>query len=96
MPRKSKEEIALIYKQMQEYICKELEAGDGKGIFKEDPWTRAEGIRDQDIRERPSYSSQWQHVFVLNEARSIEFVTAIPLQCKWDRIDFRVEYEVFA
>ncbi len=43
MPRKSKEEIALIYKQMQEYICKELEAGDGKGTFKVDAWTRAEG-----------------------------------------------------
>jgi len=43
MPRKSKEEIALIYKQMQEYICKELEAGDGEGTFKVDTWTRAEG-----------------------------------------------------
>ncbi|MEK0442026.1 MAG: hypothetical protein RL403_1004, partial [Bacteroidota bacterium] len=43
MPRKSKEEIASIYKQMQEYICKELEAGDGRGTFKEDAWIRAEG-----------------------------------------------------
>lgn len=43
MPRKSKEEIAALYKQMQEYICQGLEAGDGKGTFKEDAWIREEG-----------------------------------------------------
>ena len=43
MPRKTKEEIAIIYQQMQEYICKALEAGDGKGTFLEDKWDRPEG-----------------------------------------------------
>jgi coproporphyrinogen III oxidase len=43
MSRKSKEEIAAIYKQMQEYICDSLEAGDGLGKFKADNWTREAG-----------------------------------------------------
>lgn len=43
MPRKTKEEIAAIYQQMQEYICSALEAGDGKGTFLEDKWNRPEG-----------------------------------------------------
>jgi hypothetical protein len=43
MSRKSKEEIAAIYKQMQEYICQALEAGDGAGSFKADNWVREEG-----------------------------------------------------
>ncbi len=43
MSRKSKEEIAAIYKQMQVYICEALEAGDGLGKFKADNWTREAG-----------------------------------------------------
>ena len=43
MSRKSKEEIAAIYKQMQNYICEALEAGDGAGSFKADNWIREEG-----------------------------------------------------
>lgn len=43
MSRKSKEEIALIYQQMQDYICKGLEAGDGRGKFVEDKWERLAG-----------------------------------------------------
>lgn len=43
MSRKTKEEIALIYQQMQEYICKGLEEGDGQGKFIEDRWERSEG-----------------------------------------------------
>lgn len=43
MSRKSKEEIALIYQQMQDYICKGLEEGDGQGKFIEDKWERSGG-----------------------------------------------------
>ena len=43
MSRKSKEEIALIYQQMQDYICRGLEEGDGQGKFIEDKWERADG-----------------------------------------------------
>lgn len=43
MSRKSKEEIAEIYKQMQDYICKELELADGTGLFIEDKWERPAG-----------------------------------------------------
>lgn len=43
MSRKSKEEIALIYQQMQDYICKGLEEGDGQGKFIEDKWERSAG-----------------------------------------------------
>lgn len=43
MSRKTKEEIALIYQQMQEYICKGLEEGDGQGKFIGDRWERSEG-----------------------------------------------------
>jgi coproporphyrinogen III oxidase len=43
MSKKTKEEIALIYRQMQDYICKGLEEGDGQGKFIEDAWERAGG-----------------------------------------------------
>lgn len=43
MSRKSKEEIALIYQDMQDHICRQLELADGTGLFKEDKWDRAEG-----------------------------------------------------
>ncbi len=43
MSRKTKEEIALMYQDMQDYICRGLEVGDGKGIFIEDKWERAGG-----------------------------------------------------
>ena len=43
MSRKSKEEIGLIYQEMQDYICKGLEKGDGRGKFVEDKWERAGG-----------------------------------------------------
>lgn len=43
MSRKSKEEIAEIYKNMQVYICKELELADGTGHFIEDKWERPAG-----------------------------------------------------
>jgi coproporphyrinogen III oxidase len=35
--------IAQDFMAIQEHICKELEAGDGKAKFKEDKWTRSEG-----------------------------------------------------
>lgn len=43
MSRKSKEEIAEIYRQMQDHICQSLEIADGKGKFREDAWDRTEG-----------------------------------------------------
>lgn len=43
MSRKSKAEIALIYQDLQDHICRELELADGKGLFREDEWNRAEG-----------------------------------------------------
>lgn len=43
MSRKTKEEIAKIYQEMQEYICKNLELADGQGRFREDAWNRPEG-----------------------------------------------------
>lgn len=43
MVRKTKEEIAEIYQQMQDYICDAITAADGKGYFEEDKWNRAEG-----------------------------------------------------
>jgi len=41
--RKTKQEIAEIYKQMQDQICAELTKHDGQGEFREDAWDRAEG-----------------------------------------------------
>ncbi|MCL6260274.1 oxygen-dependent coproporphyrinogen oxidase [Aquiflexum sp. TKW24L] len=38
-----KEKIALDFMAIQDHICQELEMEDGKGKFKEDKWTRAEG-----------------------------------------------------
>ena len=43
MSRKTKTEIAEIYRQMQDHICARLETGDGQGKFKEDRWTREDG-----------------------------------------------------
>jgi coproporphyrinogen III oxidase len=43
MSRKTKTEIAAIYRQMQDHICAGLEQGDGQGKFMEDRWTRQEG-----------------------------------------------------
>ena len=43
MVRKSKEEIAEIYKKMQDHICKKLEIADGTGLFIEDKWERSAG-----------------------------------------------------
>ena len=43
MSRKSKEEIAEIYRQMQDHICQGLELADGKGKFREDAWEREGG-----------------------------------------------------
>jgi coproporphyrinogen III oxidase len=39
----TKEQIAADFQILQDYICKELETEDGKGIFKEDRWERKEG-----------------------------------------------------
>ncbi len=43
MSRKSKEEIAHIYQDMQDYICSRIEKSDGSGFFSEDKWERREG-----------------------------------------------------
>lgn len=43
MIRKTKEEIAKIYQEMQDYICSSLEQTDGQGKFVEDAWNRPEG-----------------------------------------------------
>lgn len=43
MSRKSKEEIALIYQDLQDHICKKIELADGKGYFREDKWDRTAG-----------------------------------------------------
>jgi coproporphyrinogen III oxidase len=43
MARKTKEEIALIYQQMQDHICAKLEEYDGQGHFMEDKWDRTQG-----------------------------------------------------
>ncbi|WP_439475272.1 oxygen-dependent coproporphyrinogen oxidase [Algoriphagus formosus] len=43
MARKTKEEIALIYQQMQDHICAKLEEYDGQGHFLEDKWDREQG-----------------------------------------------------
>lgn len=43
MSRKSKEEISKIYQTIQDHICTELEAADGKGKFMEDKWERPGG-----------------------------------------------------
>lgn len=43
MSRKTKTEIAEIYRQMQDHICAGLELGDGQGKFREDRWSREEG-----------------------------------------------------
>ncbi|RAI89470.1 oxygen-dependent coproporphyrinogen oxidase [Algoriphagus yeomjeoni] len=43
MSRKSKEEIAEIYRQIQDYICTQLEIADGTGQFMEDKWERSAG-----------------------------------------------------
>lgn len=43
MPRKSKEEIAELFKELQDHICAELERHDGIGRFKEDLWQRPAG-----------------------------------------------------
>ncbi|MHA7129344.1 oxygen-dependent coproporphyrinogen oxidase [Algoriphagus namhaensis] len=41
--RKSKEEIAEIYRGVQDHICAELTRHDGEGHFSEDQWDRPEG-----------------------------------------------------
>lgn len=38
-----KEEITDWFKQLQDNICQSLEATDGKGLFKEDEWSRSGG-----------------------------------------------------
>jgi len=38
-----KETIVEDFKKIQDHICGELEAGDGKAVFHEDQWVRAEG-----------------------------------------------------
>jgi coproporphyrinogen III oxidase len=43
MARKTKEEIAQIYQQMQDYICDKIAVADGTGYFEEDKWIRPEG-----------------------------------------------------
>jgi coproporphyrinogen III oxidase len=43
MSRRSKEEIAAIYMQMQDHICNALELADGTGLFAEDKWERPAG-----------------------------------------------------
>lgn len=43
MSRKSKEDIARIYQQMQDHICESLELSDGTGKFQEDVWKRPAG-----------------------------------------------------
>ncbi|WP_425639558.1 oxygen-dependent coproporphyrinogen oxidase [Algoriphagus yeomjeoni] len=43
MSRKSKEEIAEIYSQIQDYVCTQLEIADGTGQFMEDKWERSAG-----------------------------------------------------
>ncbi|OOG77922.1 oxygen-dependent coproporphyrinogen oxidase [Algoriphagus sp. A40] len=43
MGRKTKAEIAEIYRQMQDHICGGLEQGDGQGKFMEDQWDREDG-----------------------------------------------------
>lgn len=43
MNRKSKEDIALIYQDLQDHICSMIESADGKGRFSEDNWDRLEG-----------------------------------------------------
>lgn len=43
MSRKKKEEIAEIYRGMQDHICRSLEQYDGEGTFQEDLWDRKEG-----------------------------------------------------
>ncbi|WBL44299.1 oxygen-dependent coproporphyrinogen oxidase [Algoriphagus halophytocola] len=43
MARKSKEEIAELFKNLQDHICSELERHDGEGSFKEDIWERPAG-----------------------------------------------------
>jgi coproporphyrinogen III oxidase len=43
MARKTNEEIAEIYQQMQDYICEGISKADGRGYFEEDKWNRAEG-----------------------------------------------------
>src|SRR5690606_8702767 len=43
MQRLRKEEIAEDFKKIQDHICGELEKGDGKAIFSEDQWDRAQG-----------------------------------------------------
>ncbi|MBT0810671.1 oxygen-dependent coproporphyrinogen oxidase [Litoribacter ruber] len=57
--RISKEEISRDFQSIQDYICKELELGDGKAVFKEDQWDRPEGgggrtriIQDGNIIEK--------------------------------------------
>jgi len=59
MARKTKEEIAEIYQQMQNHICEGIAAADGKGYFEEDQWNRPEGgggrtriFRDGEIIEK--------------------------------------------
>ena len=40
---KMKERIAADFKELQSYICSELEKYDGNGQFQQDTWTRKEG-----------------------------------------------------
>lgn len=41
--RLDKKQISQDFMAIQDHICRELEIGDGQGIFKEDNWSRAEG-----------------------------------------------------
>jgi coproporphyrinogen III oxidase len=57
--RINKEQIARDFQAIQDHICKELEAGDGKSKFREDKWDRPEGgggrtriIQDGNIIEK--------------------------------------------
>lgn len=43
MQQTSKEQIVEDFKKIQDHICSELEIGDGKALFYEDKWNRAEG-----------------------------------------------------
>ena len=39
----TKEDIVRAYREIQDYICKEMEATDGEGTFREDLWNRPGG-----------------------------------------------------
>ena len=43
MPELTKEDIAAVFRNIQDHICKSLENADGKAIFEEDKWQRPGG-----------------------------------------------------